>query len=322
MVQGIMARKPRIHYPGAIYHVMLRGNDKQPIFYKDEEYRFFENILAEGLKQYSLVLHAYCWMKNHVHMALQVKEKPLSKLMQNVSQRYTYWFNKRYDRVGHLFQGRYKAILVDQDAYLKELIRYIHLNPVRADIVNDPGDYLLSSHAAYAGDVNPPSWLTIDAGLSQFGKTDPAARAAYFHFMGQTTGEELLEQLRYGSKEGRILGGENFTKDVLTQNSETVPANIAIEQLVDVAARVYQVSPWEITSASRSRHLAEARAMTALIGVDHYNYLLTDFAQYFNRNMSSMSKMVKVVRARLGRDRLVNEKMGRIKKQITTISEA
>ena len=96
--------------------------------------------------------------------------------------------------------------------------------------------------------------------------------------MGQTTGEELLEQLRYGSKEGRILGDENFTRDVLTQNSEMVPANIAIEQLVDVAARVYQVSPWEITSAGRSRHLAEARAMTALIGMDHCNYLLTDFA--------------------------------------------
>ena len=108
-----MARKPRIHYPGAIYHVMLRGNAKQTIFHNDEEYRYFENILAEGLEQYSLILHAYCWMKNHVHMALQVTDKPLSKLMQTMSQRYTRWFNKKYDRVGHLFQGRYKAILVD-----------------------------------------------------------------------------------------------------------------------------------------------------------------------------------------------------------------
>jgi len=318
----VMARKPRIHYPGAIYHVMLRGNAKQTIFHKDEESRYFENILAQGLEQYSLKLHAFCWMKNHVHMALQVKDKPLSKLMQNISQRYTYWVNKRYDRVGHLFQGRYKAILVDQDAYLKDLIRYIHLNPVRANIVTDPMDYHLSSHAAYGGHVKPPSWLTIDHGLIQFGKTESAAHAAYLHFMGQTTEEELLEQLRHGSRDGRVLGDENFIKDVLKQNSETFLAEIAIEQLVDVVAHVYQVSPWEMTSAGRSRHLAEARAMTALIGMDHCTFLLTDLARYFNRNISSMSKMVKVIRARVTKSRLMDEKLGHIKDQITTIRKA
>ena len=261
-------------------------------------------------------------MKNHVHMALQVKDKPLSKLMQNISQRYTYWVNKRHDRAGHLFQGRYKAILVDKDAYLKELIRYIHLNPVRANIVTDPTDYLSSSHAAYAGHVRPPSWLTIDWGLSQFGKTASDARAAYLHFMGQTTEEELLEQLRHGSKEGRILGDENFIQEVLKQNSETVLAEVAIEQLVDVVAHVYQVSPWEMTSASRSRHLVEARAVTALVGMDHCDYSLTDFAQYFDRNMSTMSKLVKVVRTRLTKNRLLDDKMGHIRNQITTIRKA
>ena len=318
----VMSRKPRIHYPGAVYHVMLRGNAKQPIFRKDEEYRYFEKILFEAQKQYPFELHAYCWMKNHVHMALQVKDRPLSKLMQNISQRYTYWVNKRYDRVGHLFQGRYKAILVDKDAYLKELIRYIHLNPVRANTVADPKDYPLSSHAAYAGHVKPPSWLTIDWGLSQFGKTKSAARAGYLHFMGETTDKELLKQLRHGSQEGRILGDENFIRDALKQNRETVPARISIDQLVDVVAGVYRVSPWEMTSASRSRHLAEARAMTALIGMDHLSYTLTDFAQYFNRNMSTMSKLVKVVRTRLTRNQLLDDKMGYIKNQITPIRKA
>lgn len=154
-------------------------------------------------------------MNNHVHMALQVQDAPLSKLMQNISQRYTHWFNKRYDRVGHVFQGRYKAVLVDRDAYLLELIRYIHLNPVRAEIVTDPLDYPLSSHAAYAGKAKPPEWLSIDQGLRQFGKTEPLARAAYLHFMGQTTKEELLDLLRHGSsKEGRILGNENFVTTI------------------------------------------------------------------------------------------------------------
>ncbi|SMC42134.1 REP element-mobilizing transposase RayT [Desulfocicer vacuolatum DSM 3385] len=317
-----MARKPRIHYPGAIYHVMIRGNAKQPIFHGDEEYRYFEDILAQGLEQHSLILHAYCWMKNHVHMALQVTDKPLSKLMQNISQRYTYWFNKRYDRVGHLFQGRYKAILVDKDAYFTELIRYIHLNPVRSNLVSDPIDYPLSSHAAYTGRVKSPGWLTVDKGLGQFGKTEIAAQAAYLHFMGQTTEKELLEQLRHGTGQGRILGSEDFIKGALKQNKEKISTKITIEQIVDVVAKVYQVSPMELTSASRARHPAEARAVIALIGMDCFDFLLSDFAHYFNRNMPSMSRLVKDVRTRLTKNRSMHEKIECIKKRITAISEA
>jgi len=317
-----MARKPRIHYPGAIYHVMIRGNAKQTIFHRDEEYRYFEDILAQGLEQYSLMLHAYCWMKNHVHMALQVTDPPLSKLMQNISQRYTHWYNKRYDRVGHLFQGRYKAILVDKDAYLTELIRYIHLNPVRANLVSDPIDYPLSSHAAYTGRVKSPFWLSVDQGLGQFGKTEFAAQAAYLHFMGQTTEEALLEQLRHGTKQGRILGNEDFIKGALKQNKEKVLTEITIEQIVDVVAKVYQVSPMELTSASRARRPAEARAIIALIGMDYCDFSLSDFTHYFNRNMPSMSRLVKDVRTRITKSQSMHERMEHIKNQITTISEA
>jgi len=299
---------------------MLRGNAKQTIFHGDEEYRYFEDILAQGLEQYSLMLHAYCWMENHVHMALQVTDKPLSKLMQNISQRYTQWFNKRHDRVGHLFQGRYKAILVDKDAYMSELIRYIHLNPVRANLVKDPIDYPMSSHAAYTGRVKSPCWLSVDQGLGQFGKTKSAACAGYLHFMGQITEEELLDQLRHGTRQGRILGNEAFIKGALKQNKEKVSAQIAIEQIVDVVAKVYQVSPREMTSASRARHLAEARAISAMIGMDYCDFSLSDFTNYFNRNMPSMSRLVKDVRIRLTKNRSMHERMEHIKDQITTIT--
>jgi REP element-mobilizing transposase RayT len=260
-----MPRKRRIHYPGAIYHVMLRGNAKQDIFHGDEEYRHFESILADGLEEYSLTLHAYCWMKNHVHMALQVKEAPLSKFMQTLSQRYTQWINKKHERVGHLFQGRYKAILVDKDDYLAELIRYIHLNPVRAGIVGDPTDYTFSSHAAYAGHVKAPSWLFIDRNHGQFGKTLSGARA-----------------------------------------------------------EVYKVSRLEMTSASRARLLSEARAMTAMIGMDHCHYQLSDFAAYYNRGIPSLCRQVKVLRARLAKakNNAMQEKMRLIKKQISAIRQA
>lgn len=319
----IMARKPRIHYAGAMYHVMLRGNAGQKIFHQDSEYRYFEEILAQGLSHYAIVLHAYCWMINHVHMALQVREEPLSKMMQNISQRYTYWFNKQHGRAGHVFQGRYKAVLVDKDAYLRELIRYIHLNPVRAKISNDPLDYPLSSHAAYVGKKSPPEWLSIDQGLAQFGRTESDARAAYLHFMGQTTEEDLLEQLRHGSSmEGRILGNENFINVALRHRKEPVQTPVAIAPLVDVVSRVYQVSPVEMTSASRARQIAEARAMTALVGIDHCGHQLSAFARYFNRDMPAMSKQVKALRGRLKKKYSLQKKITYIQDQITTIRKA
>jgi REP element-mobilizing transposase RayT len=318
-----MARKKRIHYPGALYHVMLRGNARQTVFHQDAECRFFEDILAEGLAQYAIVLHAYCWMKNHVHMALQVRDEPLSKLMQTISQRYTYWFNKRYDRAGHVFQGRYKAVLVDKDVYLKELIRYIHLNPVRAGMVTDPLDYPGSSHAAYAGKIRPPDWLSIDYGLRQFGITEPDARAAYQHFMGQTTGEELLEKLRHGSRtEGRILGNENFIQAALSRKDETVQAQIGIESLVALVANVYEVPAREMISASRARKLTQARAMATLVGVDHCGYLMSDLARHFNRDMPGMSRQVKALRSRIEKNASLQEKVAYIQDQITTITQA
>ena len=126
---------------------------------------------------------------------------------------------------------------MEKDAYLSELIRYIHLNPVRANMVSDPIDYPLSSHAAYAGRVKSPCWLSVDQGLGHFGKTKSSAQAAYLHFMGQITEEELLEQLRHGTKQGRILGNEDFIKGALKQNKEKVSTEITIEQIVTPYSR-------------------------------------------------------------------------------------
>ncbi|HDZ62059.1 MAG TPA: transposase, partial [Nitrospirae bacterium] len=124
-----MARKSRLHYIGAVYHVMVRGNGGQDIF-ADDEYRCrFHLLLQEGVEKFGHRIHAFCLMGNHVHLAVQVGEKPLSRIMQHLCFRYTQWVNSRQKRVGHLFQGRYKAIVVDADAYLVELVRYIHLNP-------------------------------------------------------------------------------------------------------------------------------------------------------------------------------------------------
>ena len=163
-----MARKPRIHYPGALYHVILRGNAHQDIFFDDEDrYRFYL-LLQEGMERYGHRIHAFCLMTNHAHMALQSGEVPLSRLMQNLSFRYTRWINWRFKRSGHLFQGRYRGILIERDSYLVPLSRYIHLNPVRAGIVAKPEEYTWSSYPGYLNEKKGHEWVECSWVLSQF----------------------------------------------------------------------------------------------------------------------------------------------------------
>jgi len=147
-----MARKPRIHIPGGVYHVMLRGNGGQDIVFCDEDRYHLYLLVQEGVGRFGYRVHGFCWMTNHLHLAVQVGEIALSRCMQNLAFRYTRWINRRERRMGHLFQGRYQAVLVERDSYLLELVRYIHLNPVRTGMVKAPRDYPWSGHRAYLGE--------------------------------------------------------------------------------------------------------------------------------------------------------------------------
>ena len=162
-----MACKPRVHYPGALYHAILRGNSGQTIFFDDNDRTRFYLLIQEGVERFGHRIHAFCLMTNHVHLAIQIADISLSRILQNLSFRYTRWVNWRQGKTGHLFQGRYKAVLIDADTYLQELTRYIHLNPVRAGMVRETEKYLWSSYRAYLGLETIP-WLTTDWVLSQF----------------------------------------------------------------------------------------------------------------------------------------------------------
>jgi putative transposase len=154
-----MARKPRVHFSGALCHVIARGNQRQDIFLDDTDLQTYLTYLSENKLKFSLHLYAYALMKNHLHLLLEVNEVALSQAMQILQFRYTRYFNKRYKKVGHLFQGRYKAILCDKDRYLLELVRYIHLNPVRAGVVESPENYPWTGHLEYLG-RGRGTWLT------------------------------------------------------------------------------------------------------------------------------------------------------------------
>ncbi len=145
----IMARRPRLFAPGVLYHVIVRGNQRQKTFTAESDYQAYIERLARYRKKYDYVLHAYCLMPNHVHLLVESSEQPLAKFMQGLQQSYSQYFNLKHHKTGHVFEGRYKAILCQKDQYLLQLIRYIHLNPVRAGMVRSPERYRYSGDHVY-----------------------------------------------------------------------------------------------------------------------------------------------------------------------------
>jgi REP-associated tyrosine transposase len=178
-----MARPLRIAYPGACYHATARGNERRAIFRDDGDREQLLARLEAVVARYRLIVHAYVLMRNHYHLLLETPEGNLSEALRQLNAVYTQDFNRRHGRVGHLFQGRYKAILVDKDSYLVELSRYIHLNPVRVGEVTDPARFRWSSAAAYVGRRGEPPWLTVAEVLRRFGQRRGVAQSAYRQFL-------------------------------------------------------------------------------------------------------------------------------------------
>ena len=183
-----MTRPLRLEFPGALYHVTSRGNRRNPIFRDDGDRRAWLEILGRVCERHHFVIHSFCQMTNHYHLLVETVEANLSQGMRQLNGVYTQHFNWRHSLVGHLFQGRYKAILVQKESYLLELSRYIVLNPLRAKLVSSLDDWRWSSHY-FAGQEGPPSWLECDWLLSRFGNARSAAVSAYRAFVLAGLGE-------------------------------------------------------------------------------------------------------------------------------------
>ena len=202
-----MTRPLRIEFKGAVYHITSRGNARQAIFLTEEDFADFLRVLCSVVKRYRFLLHAYCLMNNHYHLMIETPEGNLSKGMRQLNGLYTQRFNQRHQRVGHLFQGRYKAILVDKDNYLLALCRYVVLNPVRASIVKDPGVWRWSTYRATAGQEEGIPCLTTDWILSQFDKEQKKAANLYQAFVRSGIKTDSPLKLLNGQL---FLGQENF----------------------------------------------------------------------------------------------------------------
>ncbi len=200
-----MSRPLRIEFSGALYHIVSRGDRKEDIFLSDEDRLLFLNVLSHAVKRYQWICHAYCLMNNHYHFLLETPEPNLACGMRHLNGVYTQRFNRSHHQVGHLFQGRYKAVLVQKDTHLLELIRYVVLNPVRAGMVQKAEDWRWSSHSAVIGRASKPDWLTVNWILRQFGDDSRGGIQKYRDFVlngvNQDLEDDVKGQIYYGNDE-------------------------------------------------------------------------------------------------------------------------
>ena len=288
MLPGIpMARRLRLHLPGGFYHVTLRGNHRQPIFFVEQDRDLLDGVVAEAVGRLDARIHAYCWMTNHLHLLVQVADAPLGRLMLRIASRYARRMQASLATTGHLFERRYHAVLVDADSYLLALIRYIHLNPVRAGLVSDPAGYRRSSHRSYLGQ-HPPAWLSMDFALDLLGGDGPEAAARYRAFMGTETDCRWGEgPLKPHATHPQLMGSDAFLARVRASTRLTTPRG-NLDDLLRECTEWFHIAPDALTSSSRSQHLVRARAWLGHRAVANGIATVSGLARQLGRSESAL----------------------------------
>ena len=212
-----MARLPRYVIPNQPQHIIQRGNNRQVIFAADADYQFFRDALIDATTKHGLLIHAYVWMTNHIHLlATPQFEDSISKVFQSVGRKYVQYYNYTYKRSGTLWEGRYRATIVDSEQYLLKLMRYIELNPVRASMTHHPADYPWSSYNFNAeGKLGLNSdWLTPHDEYLHLGQTDIERQVAYQALFKAALSTNDLVQIRECTHKGWALGSQRFIDEI------------------------------------------------------------------------------------------------------------
>ena len=284
-----MPRKPRIEFEGAFYHVITRGNQRQKIFKSPADYQKYLQLLTIYKNRYHCSIYAYILMGNHVHILIETKDTPLSKVFQGINQSYTVYFNKKYHTVGHLFQGRYKAVLCDRENYLLALLKYIHYNPVRAKIAETLSGYPWSSHHAYAGKTNPLGIVDTDQVLRMFSEKKSRARRQYRVFIEEAGG--LKKDEVYATIDQRVQGSDEFAEEILRKYDKTPVKRwkkaYTLDQIAQGIAELYGISPPLLRSSGRTRALSFARCLFSLAAKDQ-GYKGVEIAVYLEKEPASI----------------------------------
>ena len=278
-----MARPLRIEFSGALYHVTVRGDRQERIYEDDQDRQRFLKILGEVITQCNWVCHTYCLMDNHYHLVIETPNGNLAKGMRQLNGVFTQASNRKHSRTGHLFQGRYHAVLVDRDEYFLELARYTTLNPVRAGMVTHPGNWPWSSYRAMVGSAKGPPWLTTKTILELFNKRQRLARKECRRFVAEGIGNESIwKDLRRQI----FLGDESFI--------EQMQAKLDIESHDVNIPRKQQRPPAPSLEAIHATHRNRDQAIVAAYETGDYSYY--QIAAYFGLHFTTVGVTVRKLR--------------------------
>jgi len=280
-----MTRPLRIEYPGAVYHVTSRGNEKKAVFKDDLDRENFLNTLQQVNKRYNWLCHAYCLMTNHYHLLIETPDANLSLGMRQLNGVYTQLFNKRHNRTGHLFQGRFKGILIQKDSHLLEVCRYVVLNPIRAGMAKNPQQWKWSSYRATAGKEKSHSSLTTHWVLGQFSEKRNIAERKYCQFVTGGIGEKSI----WAEVKGQIILGEDKFADSLAdllKKHRQVP-EIPRSQRYANRPTLEKIFPEDILSDKRKRDEKMAEA------VERYAYRQSQIARHLGLHVSTVSNILR-----------------------------
>lgn len=304
-----MPRKARLDVPGCLYHVISRGNERRKIFLEESDYEDFTARFRELLSAVGAKCLGWCLMPNHFHLVVLRGERPLAELMRRLLTGYAVCFNLKYDRVGHLFQNRYKTVICEADVYLKELLPYVHLNPLRARLVSDIeglAAYRWCGHGALVG-ARPPDFLDRECALSYFGEKGRAAVSNYLKHLeeaylrqkaGQYPSAATYEFVggassfkKNAAKDGfdsRILGGSGFVEKLLKARDRRDAAMMTKADLLARIAAEFGITYSEIISPSRARRISAARAAYCFLGKEECGMKGEDLARELRVSSSGL----------------------------------
>lgn len=281
-----MPRRSRLRISGGWYYVGVHGNGLQPIFSDDEDRAKFERVFATVLARCRAHAHAFCLEPNRAHLLIQVSVEPAGKVVQRLTSRYAHWSNVKLHRSGHLFEQRHLERLVDPDAYLLKLIRYVHTVPLRTGLAANLADYPWSSHLSYVGVAKRP-WLTTQVAFRMLARRGSLSLDGYQRLMAEEPDPAEVHLFERGSSQDpRVIGDAAFLAKV--------PGSVAprrgtrsIEQLIDAVCLVLNVERGAVLSRSRKQPLSEARAVIAGHAIDR-GASLTEVARRLGRHPSTL----------------------------------
>lgn len=263
-----MGRAHRLEFPGAFYHVMSRGNGDQVLYRKQGDFSAFIACLGEACERYGLGVHTFCLMTNHFHVVVETPHGNLSAAMHWLNSSYARGFNRKHDQRGHLFHSRYKALIIDADAYITWLSRYIHLNPVRAGMVTKPSAYRWSSYRSFIDRTWTPEWLQTGFVLNQFARTRSTARAAYRRFVEREHGGAMDRRIARWLREGAALEKESSLGDtekslerVKLPDRRRPPPRLEVNAVLEAVSTSFRISVESIIEKGRKRNIARDLAI-------------------------------------------------------------